>query len=138
MLYLNKRTSFKDWMRYLGEHNFKHSLQNICMCNIDVKSHLHFFLHFHLFFQKKRILLSVLEGIDNELLDYSDFHLRKILLFDDVSLDVNINSTTVNPTINVLISSKRFEEPSFETADFLVKTVIIFTRFCSVSFFRLY
>ena len=106
MLYLNKRTSSKDWMRYLGEHNFKHSLQNICMCKINVKPYLHFFHHCHLFFQKKRILLSIIESIDNELLDYGDFHLTKILLFGDVSLDVNINSSTINPTINVLISKQ--------------------------------
>ena len=53
------------------------------------------------------------KNIDSKLLAYSDLRLIQVLLFGDISLDVNTNSSIINATIDFVISSKRFEKPFF-------------------------
>ena len=136
-------TKLRTGLSHLREHEFKRSFQNfwnpICRCVIYVELCLHFYLHCLLFENKKRILLRTVKNIDSKLLGYSDLRLKQIRLIGDASLDVNINSSILNVTINFDILSKRFEESLFLTFRFIFSTItIFFTRFCSVSFFPLY
>ena len=129
-------TKLRTGLSHLRKHDFKHEF---CRCVIDVDLCLHFFLHCLLFENKERIVLRTVKNIDSKLLGYSDLRLKQIRLIGDASLDVNINSSILNVTINFNILSKRLEESLFLTFRFIFSTVFIFfTRFCSVSFFPLY
>ena len=68
------------------------------------------------------------------------FHMTDIVCFyvKTVFMFHKTKNKQIIIKINVLISSKRFKERPFETEDFLVKTVNIFTRFCSASFYWLH
>ena len=69
-----------------------------------------------------KTLLSTVKNIDSKLLDHSNLCLTQVILFCDASLYVNTNSSILNATIDFVISSKRFEESFFRTANFLQST----------------
>ena len=107
-------TRLRTCLSHLHENKFKHSFQDslnpICRCGTNVKSCLHIFLHCSIFENERIILLSIVKNIDSNLFDYSDLCLTQVLLFGNISLDLNTNSPILNGTIDFIICSKRFEE----------------------------
>ena len=83
---------------------------------------IYFFRHCPLFQNERSTLLSIAKNIDNKLLDHSDLHLTQVLLFDDA----NTNTSILNPTIDSVVSSQRFEKLLFWTANFLHSTAALF------------
>ena len=62
---------------------------------------------------ERRTLLSIIENIDNNLLDLCEPAFIKTLLFDSNSVDTNAHANVLNATIEYILSTKRFEEPLF-------------------------
>ena len=75
---------------------------------------LHFLLHRPTYITERRILLSIIENIDNNLLDLCEPVLIRTLLFGSNSFDIYANTNVLNATIEYILSIKRFDEPLFQ------------------------
>ena len=58
-------------------------------------------------------LLSTIKNIDCRLLDVTETVLIKALLFGNCSVDAETNTQILNPTIEYILSTKRFDESLF-------------------------
>ena len=109
-------------------------------CGLDVES------------IERRTLLSTLVNIDYNLPNLCEPVLIRTLLFDINSFDTDTNRNVLNPTIEYILSAKRFDEPLFQRKQkifkqchesahslFIVVTYIIckflfyFLRICFIS-----
>ena len=75
---------------------------------------LHFLLHCPTYITERRTLLSIIENIDNNLLDLCEPVLIRTLLFGSNSFDTDANTNVLNATIEYILSIKRFDEPLFQ------------------------
>ena len=62
---------------------------------------LHFLLHCPTYITERRTLLSIIENIDNNLLDLCEPVLIRTLLFGSNSFDANAYINVVNATIEI-------------------------------------
>ena len=90
-------------LSHLREHKFKHSFQDSLnppwSYDLDIESTTHYLLHCSTYISERRILLSTIENIDNNLLDLCEPVLIKTLLFGSNSFDTNANTNVLNATI---------------------------------------
>ena len=115
--YSHKEIRLTTWLRlglsHLCEHKFNHNFQNcfnpLCSCGINIKSTSHFFLHCPLF-DDKRITLSTLNKIDCTLIETNESSLIETLRFGNSLFDSKKNSLILNPSIDYILSTKRFKE----------------------------
>ena len=75
---------------------------------------LHFLLHRPTYITERRTLLSIIENIDNNLLDLCEPVLIRTLLFGSNSFDIYANTNVLNATIEYILSIKRFDKPLFQ------------------------
>ena len=105
-------------LSHLREHKFKHSFQDslnlFSNCGLDTESTAHYLLHCPTFITERRTLLSIIENIDDCLLELCEPVLIKILPFGSNSFDTNANTNVLNATIEYVLSTERFEEPLFQ------------------------
>ena len=95
------------------KHSFQDTLNPFCLCGLDLKTNMHFFLYCPLFTNQRRTLLSMVNDIDSSLTNTNDSILTHILLFGKASLDISANTLILNATMNYIISTNRFEESLF-------------------------
>ena len=110
-------TRLRLGLSHLREHKFKHSFQDtinpLCSCGIDIESTEHFLLHCPQFVNERRTLLSNIGNINYKLLENTDSNLTQTLPFGNKSFDITDNAKILNATINVILLTKRFDEPLF-------------------------
>ena len=99
-------------LSHLRKHKFKHSFQDTLnpLCNCDIESITHFFLHCPFFVTERRTLLSTICSLDSKLLDSNDYDLTQTLLFGNTSQTSSNNFKIINASIDYILSSKRFDE----------------------------
>ena len=103
-------------LSHLREHKFKNSFQDssfvgsVLMSNyVSISSST--VLYFNMkeapcavsISRNAHTLLSTVRNMDSKLLDHRDLPLTQVLLIDDASLDVNINTSILNVTIDFVI-----------------------------------
>ena len=96
------------------KQSFQDSLNPFCSGGLNIESNAHFLLHCPTYITERRTLLSVIENIDNNLLDPCEPVSIKTLLFGSNSFDTNANANVLNATIEYVLSTKSFEEPLFK------------------------
>ena len=82
------------------DSSFQDSINFPCSCSLDVESTVHYFLHCPLFTIERYTLLNTISQIDNKLLESNESNLTQNLLFGDPSTDREINTETLNATVN--------------------------------------
>ena len=106
-----------DFLSHLREHEFKHSFHDtinpLCGCGVDTESTEHFLLHCSQFVNERRTLLSTIGNINYKLLENTDSSLTQTLLFGNTSFVITDNTKILNATINLILLTKRFDEPLF-------------------------
>ena len=72
------------------------------MCNLEVESTTHFFLHCHHFNAICITLTNNLKGIDRDIPKLSDSSLTKVILFGDSKYSDIQNHDILNSTVTLL------------------------------------
>ena len=110
-------TRLRLGLNHLREHKFKHSFQDtinpLYSCGLDIEPTGHFLLHCPQFVNERRTLLSTIGNINYKLLENTDSNLTQKLLFGNTSFDITGNTKILNATINLILLTKRFDEPFF-------------------------
>ena len=90
-------------LSHLRERNFKHSSQDslnpFCSCDLNIESTTHFLLHCPTYITERRILLSTIESIDNNLLDLCKPVLIRTLLLGSNLFDTDATTNVLNATV---------------------------------------
>ena len=60
--------------------------------------------------KERHILFSTIRSPDSKLLDFTDYDLTQMLLFDNTSQTLSNNFKIINASIDYILSSKRFDE----------------------------
>ena len=105
-------TRLRLGLSHLHDHKFKHgfldSLNPICSCGLDVEITCHYLLHCPNFTDERSILLNIVL-ISKSSLTSCDASIVKLLLNGDKSLDLGTNILILSATVNIILSSKRFD-----------------------------
>ena len=82
-------------LSHLSEHRFNHNFNNsinfLCTCSLDIKSAVHYFLHFSYYNSTRTSPLNDLNSVDRTLLNLSDLSLVNVLLYGGPQFDVSQN-----------------------------------------------
>ena len=104
-------------LSHLRDHKFKHSFEDclnaICSCGIEVGTTAHFLLHCLKYLHDRKTHLDNIKSVLPNILEQSDSFINNILLFGDTPLDDSSNTIILNPTINYISSTKRFDGSIF-------------------------
>ena len=108
------------WVNFshLHDHKFKNSFQDtinpLCTFSLEAETTNHFILHCPYYQNKRHILLATIRSIKSSLLDQNDDNILETLLYGLNSLSETQNTSTVNATMEFLISSNLFEEQLYQ------------------------
>ena len=98
---------------YIQEHKFEHgfldSLNPVCRCGEDIQTSTHFLLHCSNYSNERLTFLIIIRDNDRNILDKNDLKFVETLLYGDSSSDDTINILNMNPTMEFLIATKRFD-----------------------------
>ena len=90
-------TSFKLGLSPLQQHTFKHNfrdtLNTICICIKDFETLCIYLLHCSLYTIEREALLYIIQGIDNSILEFGDSHIVKGPLHGRKFLDTEVTQT---------------------------------------------
>ena len=99
-------TRLRLGLSHLREHKFKHNFQDtlnpICNCGEDIETSCHYLLHCSLYTNERLALLNIIQDIDKSILELTDSHIVKVLLYGGKFLDISNNTNTLNATIDFL------------------------------------
>ena len=102
-------------LSHLNEHKFRHNFRDqinpLCSCNLEIESTDHFLLRCQSFFHSRKVLLDNLVKLVGPIMNLSDSHLIKILLYGDEKFSTETNASILNYTITFLKESERFSVP---------------------------
>ena len=118
----------KFGLRHLREHKIKYSFPDtinpLCNCNQDIESATHFFLHCPFFINERHTLLSTIRSLNSKMLDCINYDLTQTLLFGNTSQTSCNNFEIINPSINYILSIKRFDEQLFQINSLISKSEV--------------
>ena len=92
------------------KHNFLDTLDPICNCDEDIETSRHYLLHCSLYTNQSLVLLNVMQGIDNSILELTDSHIVEVFLYGRKFLDISSKTSILNATIDIPLETKRFDE----------------------------
>ena len=95
-------------------HSFQDSLNPLCNFGAEVISASHFLLHCLIYSNDRSSLLSTIRNIDCKLLEITNSSLTQTLPYGNPFFDINTNSLILNATVDLILSTKRFEEALFK------------------------
>ena len=97
----------------INSYSFQDTISPSCNCGQDIESPTHLFLHFPLFINERRTLLSTIRSLESKLLHCNDYDLTHTLFFGNTSQTSSNIFNTINASIDYILSSKRFDEKHF-------------------------
>ena len=101
----------------LRDHEFKHLFQDtinpLCTFILEVETTNYFILHCPYYENERHIFLASIRSIKSSTLDQNDNNIVKTLLYGLNRLSETENTNILNPTMEFLISSNRFEEQPY-------------------------
>ena len=110
-------------LSHLNKHRFNHNFDScinpLCVCNLEVESPKHFFLHSHHYTNIRKTLLKNVEMIDESILYVNDDDLIEILLFGNCKFSLETNLAIIKASINYIKNSDRFDKSLFWTKTYL-------------------
>ena len=110
-------TRLRLGLSHLREHKFNHNFQDtvnpFCSCGQEIETTSHFLLHCPLYSDSRTTFLNNIKSIKSDVLEKSDIISTNLLLYGDMSLSTENNTSILNFTIKFLPDSGRFEEPLF-------------------------
>ena len=86
------------------------------MCGGNIESINHFFLHCHEYCKARQTLFDNIQSIEKMLLTQNESSLTHLLLYGDPKPNSNANAFILNSAIELILSSGRFNGPSFNGA----------------------
>ena len=92
------------------------TINPICICDGDIESINHSFLHCHEYCEARQTLFDNIQSIDKMLLSQNKSSLTHLLLYGDPKRNSNVNAFILNSAIEFILSSGRFNEPLFSGA----------------------
>ena len=107
------RVGFSHLKEHKFRHNFVDAINPLCSCGNFVESTTHFFLHCTHFSNQRLTFINKIKDIDKRIFDKNDSLITQTLLFGDGKLSITDNKSTLEATIQFLISSARFDSPSY-------------------------
>ena len=134
-------TRLRVGMSHLGEHKFKHNLQDylnsICSCGLDIEFTSHFLLHCPSFNDEQYSLLNTLNKIDCKLLELTKSSLSQTLLYGHILFDKEKNTLILTQQLNIFYPLKDSRNLLFSTFPLellnlsrsFLKCFIIFTSY---------
>ena len=93
--------------------NFEDGINSLCSRGNFVESTTHFFLHWAHFSNQKLSLINKIADIDKSIFDEKNPLITQTLLFGDEKFSTTDSKSILEATIQFLISSRRFDLPSF-------------------------
>ena len=110
-------TRLRLGLSHLREHKFKHSFQDtlnpLCSCGVDIETTSHYFLHCPLFHAERSTLLNNINENDSTIFNKSDSVVTCILLYGNESFKDKVKLLVLNPTIDFVLATNRFDEPLY-------------------------
>ena len=110
-------TRLRLGLSHLWEHKFKYNFQDTlnppCSCGLDVETTSHYFLHCPLFHAERYSLLNNINEIDSTIFNKRDSVVTRILLYGNESIKNEVNLLILNATIDLVLSTNRFDEPLY-------------------------
>ena len=95
-------TRLRLGLSQIRDHKFKHNTLNpICKCGEDIETSCHYLLRCSLYTNERLGPLNVIQGIDNRILELTDFHIVEVLLYGRKLLDISSNINILNATIDL-------------------------------------
>ena len=108
-------TRLRLGLSHLHEHKFKHNFQDtinpFCYCRQEIETTTHFLLHCPQYSNNRTTFLNKIKSLISDFQDKNDLALTNLLLYGDMSLSTETNTSILNSTIDFLLETKRFEEP---------------------------
>ena len=95
------------------KYNFQDSLNPFCSCGLNIESTAHYLLHCLTYIIERRSVLSTIENIDNNVLNFSEPVSIKTLLFGSNSDDSNANINVLNASVEYVLSTKSLKNRFF-------------------------
>ena len=118
------------------KHNFLDTLNPICNCDEDIETSWHYLLHCSLYTNQSLVLLNVMQGIDNSILELTDSHIVEVFLYGRKFLDISSNNSILNATTDVLLETKRFDKRQILKCKLVEPWLLTFSFLSLTSFFR--
>ena len=100
--FINKNIIFED--------NFQDKLNSLSNCDMDVKSCIHCHLQRHFFLNERCTLKNNFNKTDSQPSKLISPNLTNTLLFGNPSFGDKINMLILDTIINLMLSTKRFQE----------------------------
>ena len=102
-----------DLHEHKFKYNFQDSLNPFCSCGLNIESTAHYLLHCLTYIIERRSVLSTIENIDNNVLNFSEPVSIKTLLFGSNSDDSNANINVLSSTIEYALCTKSLKNRFF-------------------------
>ena len=101
-------TRLKLGLNHLNEPKFRHNLNPLCSCSLEVETTNHYVLLCHYYNNIHKMLLDTVKGITDVCLsDFSDETLVN-LLYGNSNYSLEENKEVIKASINFVLSSQRF------------------------------
>ncbi len=102
-------------LSHLRDHKFRHNffdtINPLCSCNIESETTSHYLLHCSFYVDIRKTLLDKIIDLIGPIANLSDVNLVKLLLYGDLSYNLEINASILKCTIAYLKTSERFDIP---------------------------
>ena len=103
------RLGFSHLNEHKFRHNFRDTLNPLCVCMTEPETTSHFLLRCCNFDNLRISLMNDLSYIDNSILSLTGNSLVNLLLFGSNKYNITTNTTILTKVIDYIINTKRFE-----------------------------
>ena len=108
------RLGFSHLRGHKFNHNFSDCLDEICICWEDTESTNPFLLQYSLFLKERQVLINKIRDTGSSTIDQNENSLCYTHLFGKEKMNDSDNAHFLNETIEYILSTERFNVPSFE------------------------
>ena len=105
------RLGLSHLCEYKFHQNFQDTLNPICSCEDDIKTAIHYLLHYPHPLDEGRTLLNNHQKIGGNIHVKNDSRILELPLFDVSSNNDGSNACILNPTTQYVLATKRFVVP---------------------------
>ena len=109
------RIGFSHLKEHKFRHNFQDSVDPMCSCGSGTETAKHFLLHYPNFHLQRKTLFDKIVTIDSNILTENEESIVNTLLFGKLNSENSFNKAILNASIEFILSTKRFNNPLFNT-----------------------
>ena len=108
------RLGFSHLRGHKFNHNFSDCLDEICICWEGIESTNPFLLQYSLFLKERQVLINKIRDTGSSIIDQNENSVCYTHLFGKEKMNDSDNAHFLNETIEYILSTERFNVPSFE------------------------